>query len=166
MTRALDSSRLDALLFDFDGVLTDNRVLVLDDGREAVSCNRADGLAFDFLRDAGMPAHILSTETNPVVSARAAKLGIEAFTGLGDKAMKVGELCREKGYEASRLMFVGNDVNDLKAMALVGYPVAVADAHEAVREAAWRVLETRGGAGVAREIVESVVTFSEPFYQK
>lgn len=166
MNLPLESSRLDAVLFDFDGVLTDNRVLILDDGREAVFCNRADGLAFDFLRRVGMPAHILSTETNPVVSARAAKLKIEALTGLSDKARSVEELCRERSYEAKRLMFVGNDINDLQVMALVGYPVAVADAHEAVRKAAWRVLETPGGAGVAREIVETVVRFSEPLYQK
>ena len=53
------ASTLNAVIFDFDGVLTDNRVLVLEDGREAVFCNRADGLAFDFLHRVGMPVHIL-----------------------------------------------------------------------------------------------------------
>lgn len=160
---ALRASHLDAVLFDFDGVLTDNRVFVFDDGREAVRCNRADGLAFDFLRRVGVPAHIVSTETNPVVEARAAKLKVDALTGLGDKAEAVGKLCQERGYALDRLMFVGNDVNDLTVMAAVGYAVAVADAHEAVKHAAWRILTTSGGAGVAREIVESVVDFDEPF---
>lgn len=162
MTR-LNATNLDAILFDFDGVLTDNRVLVFDDGREAVMCNRADGLAFDFLRRIGMHTHILSTETNPVVEVRAAKLKTDALTGLRDKVEAVEKLCQDRGYALDRLMFVGNDINDLPAMAVVSYPVAVADAHEAVRQVAWRVLVTPGGGGVAREIVESVIDFGEPF---
>ena len=137
---------------------------MFEDGREAVVCNRADGLAFDFLRRVGMPVYLLSTETSPVVEARAAKLEVEALAGLEDKAKTVAGLCQDRGYAADRLMFVGNDVNDLSAMRLVGYPVAVADAHEAVRRAAWRVLATPGGGGVAREIVEQVIGFDESLY--
>ena len=160
----VDASTLNAVIFDFDGVLTDNRVLVLEDGREAVFCNRADGLAFDFLHRVGMPVHILSTEANPVVRARAAKLQVDVRTGIRDKVEAVASLCEENGYAAECVLFVGNDVNDLPAMRLVGYPVAVADAHEAVRRAAWRVLATPGGGGVAREIVEQVIGFDESLY--
>ena len=126
-------------------------------------CNRADGLAFDFLRQTGMPAYILSRETNPVVAARARKLGVPAYAAVADKAEGIERLCAEHGHDAARILFVGNDVNDLSAMRRVGYAVAVADSHPAVRDAAWLVLQTKGGAGVAREIVESVVGFAAPF---
>jgi 3-deoxy-D-manno-octulosonate 8-phosphate phosphatase (KDO 8-P phosphatase) len=160
----IDAADLDAVLFDFDGVLTDNRVVVFEDGREAAMCSRADGLAFDFLRRVNMPVHILSTETNPVVKARATKLKVDAMTGLRDKVAAVTELCGAHGYSANRLMFVGNDINDLPVMAAVGFPVAVADSHAAVLSIAWRVLETSGGAGVAREIVERVIRFDQALF--
>ena len=150
---------LDAIVFDFDGVLTDNRVLVFSDGTEAVACNRADGLAFDFLRARGKPAYIVSTETNPVVRARGAKLQVPVMDSVTDKAAAIRELCATHGHAPARLMFVGNDVNDLPAMALVGHAVAVADAHPRVIRAAHHVLARRGGDGVAREIIEDVIDF-------
>ena len=160
---SLSADALDAIVFDFDGVLTDNRVLVFEDGREAVMCNRADGLAFDFLRRCGKPAYILSRESNPVVTARAEKLGVPVYSGVKDKAEALERLCAAHGYAAARILYVANDVNDLRVMQRVGYAAAVADAHPAVRDVAWRVLETKGGQGVVREIVESMVAFEPPF---
>ena len=153
------SRDLDAIVFDFDGVLTDNRVLVFADGTEAVFCNRADGLAFDFLRDTGFPAYIVSTETNPVVRARGAKLQIPVIDSVADKAVAIQDLCDADGLDPARLMFVGNDINDLPAMAVVGHPVAVADAHPRVIAAAAHVLTRKGGDGIAREIIEAVIDF-------
>lgn len=161
--RRVKRSQLDALIFDFDGVLTDNRVIVFEDGREAVSCNRADGLAFDYLRRMGMPAYILSQETNPVVAARGKKLRVPVYSGVQDKVEALERLCAENGFEVNRIMFVGNDVNDLGAMDKVGYPIAVADAHPAVRAKARHVLKSRGGEGAAREVVETLVTFEKSF---
>jgi YrbI family 3-deoxy-D-manno-octulosonate 8-phosphate phosphatase len=161
----ITANDLDALIFDFDGVLTDNRVLVFDDGHEAVWCNRGDGLAFDFLRRSGLPTLILSREKNQVVAARAKKLGIPAISGISNKADMIIELCTERGFNPDRVMFVGNDVNDLGAMRRIGFPVAVADAHPVVREAARIVLATNGGDGVVREIVEAVIAFPKPFAQ-
>lgn len=148
---------VDLLIFDFDGVLTDNRVWVFEDGREAVACNRADGLGFSALRKAGLPAMIMSTETNPVVSARGRKLQVPVLQSIEDKGETVRAYCRQAGIAPERVMFVGNDLNDLPAMAVVGWPVAVADAHPAVIRAARVVLATPGGAGVVREIVESLL---------
>ncbi len=147
----------DLVVFDFDGVLTDNRVLVMQDGQEAVFCNRADGLAFDMFRAKGLPALILSTETNPVVAARGLKLKIPVVQGVADKGVAIEMICRERGIDLARTMFVGNDVNDLPAMARVGLPVAVSDAHPAVKANARHVLVTRGGDGVAREIAGLVL---------
>ncbi|MBF0627647.1 MAG: acylneuraminate cytidylyltransferase [Magnetococcales bacterium] len=148
---------MDAVVFDFDGVLTDNRVLVSQDGTEAVYCSRGDGMGFDILRAAGIPAFIMSTETNPVVSARARKLKLPVFQSVKDKGASLEALCREQGFQLARIIFVGNDVNDLPAMRLAGYPVAVADAMPVVRKAAWRVLKTPGGAGIVRELLETIL---------
>lgn len=148
--------QVDLIVFDFDGVLTDNKVFVFEDGREAVCCNRADGLAFDMFRAAAIEAAILSTETNPVVSARARKLKLSVVQGAGDKATSIRALVAERSLDLERVMFVGNDLNDLPALRIVGWPIAVADSHPQVKHVARIVLETRGGAGVAREIAETL----------
>lgn len=153
---------VDLLVFDFDGVLTDNRVLVLEDGREAVVCNRADGLGFDLLRDAAVNVMVMSTERNPVVAARAAKLRVPVLQAVADKGTAIASHCRDAGIALSRVAFVGNDVNDLPAMRRVGFPIAVADAHPAVKRIAWAVLATRGGDGVAREVAETLLGLRHP----
>lgn len=145
------------LVFDFDGVLTDNRVLVLEDGREGVFCSRADGLAFDMFRAARLRVLIMSTERNPVVAARATKLRVPVLQAVGDKGLALAERSRADGLDLQRAIFVGNDLNDLPAMRLVGFPIAVADAHPAVKRQAWTVLATRGGEGAAREIAEAIL---------
>jgi YrbI family 3-deoxy-D-manno-octulosonate 8-phosphate phosphatase len=146
------------IVFDFDGVLTDNRVMIIENGLEAVFCNRADGLAFDMLRDAGLPAIIMTTERNEVAVHRARKLRVPILPAVPDKGFAIDALSRERGVNPAHMMFVGNDINDLAAMNRVGYPVAVADAHPAVKDAAKLVLRTRGGHGVAREVVNLVLT--------
>jgi YrbI family 3-deoxy-D-manno-octulosonate 8-phosphate phosphatase len=156
MTRRIDGD-VQLIVFDFDGVLTDNRVIVFDNGHEAVLCNRADGLAFDMIRAARIPVLIISTERNPVVTARAAKMQVPVLQAIKDKGHALTDHCRSAGVDLSRVVFVGNDVNDLPAMQLVGFPIAVADAHEAVKAKAWTVLATRGGDGVAREVVEQIL---------
>ena len=153
----LRPNAVDAIVFDFDGVLTDNRVLVFEDGREAVFCNRADGLGCEILRKAGVRLFILSKERNPVVSARGRKLAVPVVQCADDKETALKEICTAGGLDPARVVFVGNDTNDLPAMALVGYPVAVADAHPEVLAAAWQTLATRGGDGVVREIVDRIL---------
>lgn len=150
-------SKIELIAFDFDGVLTDNRVLVFENGLEAVLCNRSDGLAFDMFRAVGIPTVIISTERNGVVSMRGAKLQTPVLQSIGDKQQALADYCRTGSIDLSRVVFVGNDVNDLPVMRLVGFPIAVADAHQSVKEIAWAVLTTKGGGGVAREIAESIL---------
>jgi D-sedoheptulose 7-phosphate isomerase len=145
---------LDLIVYDFDGVMTDNRVYVMQDGRETVMCNRADGLAVDMLRAAGIPQLILSTETNAVVQTRAQKLGLGVINACTDKARALSDYCDEHGYDLSRVLYVGNDVNDIAAMHLAGYAVSPADGHPAVRAIAHRVTNAVGGAGVLRELAD------------
>lgn len=148
--------KVDLIIFDFDGVLTDNAVFVFEDGREAVRCNRADGLAFDMFRAAGIPVAIMSTERNLVVRARGDKLKVPVIQAVADKGAAIQALAEERGVNLERIMFVGNDLNDLSAMRLVGYPVSVADGHETVRRTARIVLAAKGGEGAARELAEIV----------
>src|SRR5207244_3734758 len=133
-----------------------------DDGREAVVCNRADGLAFDMFRAEKFPVLIMSTERNPVVAARAAKLKVAVLQAVEDKGRALAEHCREAGVDLKRVMFVGNDVNDLSALQIVGFPVAVADAHLLVKAAASTVLSSRGGDGAAREVAEGLLGLTLP----
>jgi len=140
------------MVFDFDGVLTDNRVWVTQDGVEMVCCTRADGLGFSLLRAAGIPCVILSTETNSVVTHRAKKLGIPAVQSVADKGEAVRKICRDYGVGLARVAFVGNDLNDLPALRIVGHKLCPCDAAPEVRRLCDHVLRTRGGAGVVREI--------------
>lgn len=159
MSASLSLGTIDLIVFDFDGVLTDNRVLVMEDGREGVFCNRADGLAFDQLRKHGCRTLILSTEANRVVSARASKLHVPVLQAVENKAEALSDYCSQNAISRQRTMFVGNDVNDLPAMLWAGTAIAVADAHPSVKRAAAVVLRTPGGGGVARELLEDVLGF-------
>jgi N-acylneuraminate cytidylyltransferase len=145
---------IELLVFDFDGVFTDNRVYVLEDGREAVACNRGDGMGLSLLREAGMPMAVLSTEENPVVGARCRKLKLECQSGLSDKRAALVELARKKNVDLARVVYVGNDVNDLGCMEAAGFAIAVADAHPRAREQADFVLSAPGGSGAVRELCD------------
>jgi YrbI family 3-deoxy-D-manno-octulosonate 8-phosphate phosphatase len=151
------SSDIDLVILDFDGVLTDNRVYVMEDGREAVACHRGDGWGIGILGQAGIEVMILSTENNPVVSARATKLGIECLQGCDDKASAMSGIINRKKVNPSRVMYVGNDTNDASAMALVGHPAAPADAHPSILRIAKTVTKAKGGYGVVREIADLLV---------
>ncbi|MFI5874234.1 cytidylyltransferase domain-containing protein [Streptomyces sp. NPDC051445] len=143
---------IDAVVLDFDGTQTDDRVLIDSDGREFVSVHRGDGLGIAALRRSGLRMLILSTERNPVVAARARKLRLPVLHGIDRKDLALKQWCEEQGIAPERVLYVGNDVNDLPCFALVGWPVAVASAHDVVRGAARAVTTVPGGDGAIREI--------------
>ncbi|MFJ4622570.1 cytidylyltransferase domain-containing protein [Streptomyces sp. NPDC088812] len=143
---------IDAVVLDFDGTQTDDRVLIDSDGRELVSVHRGDGLGIAALRRSGLKLLILSTEQNPVVAARARKLRLPVLHGIDRKDLALKQWCEEQGIAPERVLYVGNDVNDLPCFALVGWPVAVASAHDVVRGAARAVTTLAGGDGAIREI--------------
>ena len=146
------------IVFDFDGVLTDNRVWVDQDGREAVMANRSDSLGINHLRRLGIPMLVLSMETNPVVAARCRKMNIPAVQGIVDKGAKLSELIAERGIDPQQVIYVGNDTNDLPCFPLVGFAVVPADAHPNVLRQADYVLSRRGGYGAVRELCDLVLT--------
>ncbi|MFI5683648.1 cytidylyltransferase domain-containing protein [Streptomyces sp. NPDC051636] len=143
---------IDAVVLDFDGTQTDDRVLIDSEGREFVSVHRGDGLGIAALRNSGLRMLILSTEQNPVVAARARKLKLPVLHGIDRKDLALKQWCEEQGIAPERVLYVGNDVNDLPCFALVGWPVAVASAHDVVRGAARAVTTVPGGDGAIREI--------------
>lgn len=148
----LKSIRL--VVFDFDGVFTDNRVLVHQDGTEAVFCTRADGIGLNALARTGMGILVLSTETNPVVSARTKKLNIECVQGCDDKWPVLRALLEDRGIAPSEVAFVGNDVNDIECLLQVGLGICVADAYPAAKKAAKVVTTALGGHGAVREVCD------------
>ena len=149
---------VDAVVTDFDGVHTDNRVHVGQDGKESVVAHRGDGLGIALLRAAGIPVLILSTEVNPVVTARGRKLGVDVLQGVDDKEAALRSWASGQRIPLSRIAYLGNDVNDLACLRLVGWPVVVADAHPDVASAARIVLTRNGGNGAVRELADLVLT--------
>ena len=147
---------IQALVFDFDGVLTNNLVIVGQDGRESVTCSRSDGLAFDLFRKLKKPVYILSTEKNPVVAARAKKLKVKVFQGVNNKADAIKKFAERYEFDLKNILYIGNDVNDYNAMKLCGYSACPSDSHEIIRSNSTIILQTKGGCGVARELVEDI----------
>ncbi|TDE46224.1 sialic acid synthase [Nonomuraea mesophila] len=148
---------VDAVITDFDGVHTDDRAYVDSEGREMVLVSRSDGMGVSLLRRSGVKVLVMSTERNPVVAARARKLGVPVLQGLADKRTVLRDWLTIEGLDPARVAYVGNDVNDLGPMAEVGWPVATPDAHPRVRAAARVVLTRPGGSGAVRELCDRVV---------
>ena len=142
------------LIVDFDGVLTDNKVMVDDAGREAVLCSRADGLAFDVLSKIGFPAIIFSSERSSVVSFRAKKIGVSVFSAVENKLNALSSMALENSWDLSKVIYVGNDINDFLAMKLCGLRVCPSDSHHSVKHISHLVLKAKGGDGVIRELLE------------
>ena len=153
----IDLKNIKIIVYDFDGVMTDNRVYLSEDGKETVVCNRTDGLAVGKIKELGLKQFILSMETNPVVRHRALKLGLDLLQGVNNKEIVLKDFCQTKGIALSEVMFVGNDLNDIGAMRLVGYPVAPSDANPRVKEIAKYVLAKKGGEGVVMEVFENLL---------
>ena len=146
------------VVFDFDGVMTDDRVWVNQDGVESVAANRGDGMGVELLLKAGFNAVIISTELNPVVAARAKKLGLPYFHGVGDKAKTLRAYWEKENLSPKETLYVGNDVNDLPCFPLVAYAVVVADAHPDVRRKADHFLTHKGGFGAVRELCDLLIS--------
>ncbi|HKN71097.1 MAG TPA: HAD hydrolase family protein [Terriglobales bacterium] len=147
-----------ALVLDFDGVFTDNKVIVAADGTESAVCDRSDGFAIQALQQRGFPILVLSTETVPIVKMRCQKLGLECIHSVTAKLATLQSWLRERNINPEYAIYVGNDVNDIECMKFVGLPFAVADAFPEVRAVARYVLTSRGGHGAVREIALAIAS--------
>jgi len=158
---------IDVFVFDFDGVLTNNIVQIDENGKESVSCSRADGLAFEVLRKLNKPAYILSTEKNLVVKARAKKLKIPAIQGVANKMEAIKKLAADNNYSIKNILYVGNDLNDYLVMQLCGYCACPADSHSKIKSISSIILSVNGGDGIARVLLEDIfkLDFVKILYQ-
>ena len=151
------------IVFDFDGVFTDNKVWVDQIGVESVQCDRADGLGFDLLRafikanNWALNYFILSKEKNPVVSIRAQKLQINCVQSMSNKADYIANYLGENNLSAKGLVYLGNDLNDLAVMRISGFSVAPSDAHALILDQADLVLPQKGGDGFVRAFIELLI---------
>lgn len=145
------------IVYDFDGVLTDNSVVVNTDGVESVRVNRSDGLAIKIFKEMGIKQIILTTEINPVVEARARKLSIPLLKGTEDKKKALTRFCDKSKILLKKVLYIGNDINDLEVMNSVGWPICPADASQEIRRISKLVLLKSGGRGVVRELLDNVI---------
>jgi len=146
--------KIKLIVYDFDGVMTDNKVYVDQDGKETVQLNRGDGLGVSEIKKLGIEQIIISTEKNPIVSTRAKKLGIYCLQGIENKKDVLIKFCQNNDYDLEYVAYVGNDINDKDAMGIVGYSFCPIDAYGSIKKISNHILDTKGGNGVIRELFD------------
>jgi YrbI family 3-deoxy-D-manno-octulosonate 8-phosphate phosphatase len=156
-----DVDQLEMILFDFDGVFTNNKVYINQSGLESVVCLRSDGIGLARLRELGIKMSIISTEKNPVVSVRAKKLKIDCEQGISDKSITVSEICKKHNVSAQNTMFVGNDINDIPAFDMVGFAVGVKDSFNEILPHISYITNIAGGKGAVREICDVIYEYKK-----
>ena len=156
MIQKLNIHNIEAIFFDFDGVLTNNMVYLNQDGLEMVRCNRSDGLAFDILRYINKPVYIISTESNPIVSVRAKKLKVPVSQSVDDKLKEIKRVCRANNYNKNSVLFIGNDINDYSVMDYCGLSACPNDSDKKIKEIATIIFKKNGGDGVVMELISEV----------
>ena len=150
--------QIKAVIFDFDGVFTDNRVIVSTTGEEFVICDRGDGMGTNLLAAAGIKMLILSKEKNAVVTSRGKKLNIEVIQGCDDKLPELIQWLQKNNVDAKQAAYIGNDINDLECLKHVGVAVIPADAHHSVINTATWILQHNGGRGAIREFADVLLS--------
>lgn len=151
-------ARVKLLVMDFDGVLTDNRVWVTQDGEEAVAANRSDSLGLALLREKKVDSLVISKERNPVVEARCRKINVPVLQGIDDKAIALKNYLAEKKVDPKNVVYIGNDTNDLPCFPVAAFAFAPADALPVVQRKADWVLKNQGGRGAVRELCDILIS--------
>ena len=152
-----------AIALDVDGVLTDGGVWWGPDGAEWKRFSFADIMGVSLARKAGLIVTLISGEDSPLVDRFAAKLNLPDITkGCKDKAAALRSFAVRQNLALEEICFMGDDVNDLAAMALAGFSAAPASAHEAARRAAGFVTAAAGGNGAVRELVDRILAATPP----
>jgi 3-deoxy-D-manno-octulosonate 8-phosphate phosphatase (KDO 8-P phosphatase) len=152
------ASQIKLLLMDCDGVLTDGRLWLLENGDEHKSFNTHDGLGLALFHRAGLKSGIITGRTSTAVERRASELGIE-FVRQGDpqKLAAFEDVMRGAGVDEREVAYVGDDLTDIPLMQRSELAVAVADAVEETRSVAHYVTQANGGQGAIREVIELIL---------
>jgi len=155
--------QFELIIFDFDGVFTDNAVILSEKGEESVRCSRADGLGINMLKrhiknnKIQSKLLVLSTEINPVVSKRCEKLGLDYVQGIDNKKQYLVDYFSQESQGLptpwEKILYFGNDLNDLQIMEL-SPSFAPVDAHPRIKSVATKVFNERGGEGFVRAAIE------------
>ena len=154
--------KIGAIIFDFDGVFTDNKVYISEVGQESVRCCRGDGMGIAQLKKRlAPPMLILSSEINKVVLLRGKKLKIQVIQSCCDKKKVLKEWASENNIDAKDIIYVGNDINDLECMQFVGCAIAPANAVQTIKNTADIVLSSDGGEGAIREFTDLLLEMYE-----
>lgn len=152
----VEFSKIKFIVFDFDGVFTDNSVIVDQNGREAVVCNRSDGIGLSRLKEIGVESMILSAEKNEVINRRAEKLDIYCVNKSKNKFIQLKKEINKRKISPEKVAYVGNDINDIECLKLVGLPIVVANAHKDVIKFGKYKTKLGGGQGAVREICDLI----------
>ena len=137
--------------------MTNNKVYVNQDGTETIQVSRADGLGVSEIRKMGFEQIIISTETNPIVSVRAKKLGINCLQGIENKKVALISYCKDKKFNLENVVYVGNDINDKEVMETVGLRFCPNDSHDSIKKISNHILKANGGDGVIRELLDFII---------
>tara|TARA_B100000963_G_scaffold357798_1_gene380847 strand:- start:174 stop:650 length:477 start_codon:yes stop_codon:yes gene_type:complete len=145
------------IVYDFDGVMTNNKAFIDQNGKEIVEVSRADGLGVSLIKDLKIKQIILSSETNNVVSARAKKLGLDCLQGVTKKDEILKKYLHKIAVSLDEVAYVGNDINDYDVMKIVKYTFCPLDANQSIKDISNIVLNVNGGNGVVRELYEFLI---------
>ncbi len=146
-----------AIFSDFDGVFTDNNVLIDELGNELVKCSRSDGIGIEKLKKKNIYFCIVSSETVPLAQIRAKKLKVPCFISVKNKYEVIKSIQSNMSFSKEECAFIGNDINDIKAFNAVGLKIAVSDSYREILEAADLILTKKGGDGAVREACDTIL---------
>lgn len=152
----IDLKQIKFVGFDFDGVFTDNKVFVDEDGKESVVCSRFDGIGLKRLTELGIKVVIISSEPNPIVKHRARKLNIECFHNVSDKRSVFEGIMTRLRLKNFETLFLGNDINDKEVLKFAGISVGVSDSVDEIEEFIDFKLSRKGGQGAVRELCDLI----------
>ncbi len=160
-------NNIHTIVFDFDGIFTNNKVYVDQNGVESVRCDRSDGLGLDLLREFiiknnwDLDYFILSTEKNQVVKQRANKMKIKCYQGISSKINFLKEYISKRFDNnlscAAGILYLGNDINDYEAINFSGYSISPNDGHPKIKKVCNVVSDKNGGDGFVRSVIESLI---------
>ncbi len=150
-------SNVKLLVLDFDGVMTNNKVIVDENGKESIICNRSDGMGVEMIKNKGIDVIVISKEVNKVVKARCDKLNVPCVHGVDDKLSILKKELNNRSLQPEDVCYIGNDVNDIECLKYVGIGIAVNDAFPEVKKVAKVVTKKNGGEGAVREIIDNII---------
>ena len=155
--KAANPAQIKLLACDFDGVMTNNKVIVDENGKESVICSRADGFGIELLKNKGVEVIVISKEKNKVVKARCDKLKISYIQGINDKLSILKKELAKRSLSQEEVCFIGNDINDIECIKYAGIGIAVNDSYPEVKKAADIVTKKKGGDGAVREVADMIM---------